>query len=49
MTPRKHVDYPHFPGTLYDCPACEARCHCTDATPCVHCEIRAEARAEAVR
>lgn len=19
-----HVDYPHWPGTLYDCPACEA-------------------------
>jgi hypothetical protein len=19
----KHVDYPHFPGDLYDCPACE--------------------------
>lgn len=19
-----HVDYPHHPGTLYDCPACEA-------------------------
>lgn len=19
-----HVDYPHQPGTLYDCPACEA-------------------------
>lgn len=18
-----HVDYPHWPGTLYDCPACE--------------------------
>ena len=24
-----HVDYPHEPGRLYDCPACEARCHCT--------------------
>lgn len=20
-----HVDYPHWPGTLYDCPACEAQ------------------------
>lgn len=19
----EHVDYPHHPGTLYDCPACE--------------------------
>jgi len=24
-----HVDYPHHPGHLYDCPACEASCHCT--------------------
>ena len=21
---QEHVDYPHEPGTLYDCPACEA-------------------------
>lgn len=21
--PSYHVDYPHHPGTLYDCPACE--------------------------
>lgn len=27
-----HVDYPHEPGRLIDCPACEARCHC-DADP----------------
>jgi hypothetical protein len=25
----RHVDYPHLPGSLYDCPACEAECHCT--------------------
>ena len=24
-----HNDYPHEPGYLYDCQACEARCHCT--------------------
>lgn len=24
-----HVDYPHHPGFLVDCGACEARCHCT--------------------
>lgn len=24
-----HVDYPHWPGYLHDCPACEARCFCT--------------------
>lgn len=22
--PAYHADYPHHPGTLYDCPACEA-------------------------
>jgi hypothetical protein len=27
-----HVDYPHEPGRLYDCPACEAQCHC-DSDP----------------
>lgn len=36
-----HVNYPHEPGRLYDCPACEARCHCGpevargEATPCI--------------
>lgn len=24
-----HADYPHEPGRLYGCPACEAACHCT--------------------
>ena len=24
----EHVDYPHEPGRLHDCPACEAQCHC---------------------
>jgi hypothetical protein len=24
-----HVNYPHEPGYLYDCPACESSCHCT--------------------
>lgn len=23
----EHVDYPHEPGTLYDCDACESECH----------------------
>jgi hypothetical protein len=27
--PIRHVSYPHLPGRLYDCPACEASCHCT--------------------
>lgn len=31
-----HVDYPHEPGTLYDCPACEEQCYCNNGT-CVHC------------
>lgn len=33
----EHVDYPHHPGQLYDCPACErGECMCTDSSgPCV--------------
>jgi len=31
-----HVKYPHEAGRLFDCPACEARCHCTpDTAQCV--------------
>jgi hypothetical protein len=41
-TPVDHVDYPHSPGTLYDCPACEAACFCTDGFQCVHCALAAE-------
>jgi hypothetical protein len=40
--PVEHVDYPHTPGTLYDCPACEAACFCTDGFQCVHCALAAE-------
>jgi len=40
--PVGHVDYPHEPGTLYDCPACEAACLCADGFVCVHCAILAE-------
>lgn len=25
---REHVGYPHTPGTLYECLACEAECFC---------------------
>jgi hypothetical protein len=33
----QHADYPHEPGRLYDCPACEASCHCTPGyTQCVY-------------
>lgn len=28
----QHVNYPHEPGRLYDCPACEERCWC-DSSP----------------
>lgn len=24
----KHIDYPHTPGYLHECPACTAQCHC---------------------
>jgi hypothetical protein len=43
----KHADYPHNPGTLYDCPACEQVCHCDaddvvtmgdERDKCVHCQ-----------
>lgn len=41
-----HADYPHEPGRLYDCPACEAVCHCAPGTaPCIRCaEQRGDAR-----
>ena len=32
----EHVNYPHTPGYLYDCPACEESCHCSpDSAECV--------------
>lgn len=40
-----HADYPHWPGELYDCPACEAECFCdpTDnQSECVHCALTLE-------
>jgi hypothetical protein len=47
-----HADYPHNPGTLYDCPQCEAMCFCTelygeqrDASTfdvCIHCALTLE-------
>jgi hypothetical protein len=27
----EHSDYPHDPGSLHGCVACEARCHCGEA------------------
>ncbi|GAA1122426.1 hypothetical protein HDA36_000020 [Nocardiopsis composta] len=37
-----HADYPHHPGALYDCAACESECHCEPGFTCVHCAIAAE-------
>jgi hypothetical protein len=37
-----HVDYPHHPGTLYDCPGCEARCWCTGADGEAECVFGAD-------
>jgi hypothetical protein len=32
-----HVNYPHFPGRLYDCAACESMCHCVPGeTECIY-------------
>lgn len=32
-----HVDYPHEPGYLPDCPACEAVCWCDgESAECVY-------------
>lgn len=39
-----HVDYPHIPGYLFDCPLCESQCFCDEdvaagrANPCIFCE-----------
>lgn len=34
----QHVDYPHEPGRLYDCTACESQCYCVaEEEPCVYC------------
>jgi len=40
-----HVNYPHNPGYLHDCPACESRCYCTDDpghVECVYCAGQSE-------
>lgn len=32
-----HVDYPHEPGYLHGCPACEEECRCAPGNAeCVH-------------
>jgi hypothetical protein len=37
----EHVEYPHQAGTLYNCPACETQCHCTELVgmTCIHCGV----------
>ena len=36
----EHADYPHDPGTLYDCQACEESCYCgVSHSPCVYCAL----------
>ncbi len=39
-----HANYPHEPGRLYDCEACEARCHCDPRSPgsepCIYCDAQ---------
>jgi len=34
-----HVDYPHEPGTLYDCEACEQECFCSYTLTCIACAM----------
>ena len=37
VTEVEHVNYPHEPGRLYDCPVCEAACHCKpNETECIY-------------
>ncbi len=33
----RHASYPHWPGMLYDCPACEAECFCEEGFVCIAC------------
>jgi len=30
LTGIEHAQYPHEPGYLHDCPACESSCHCAE-------------------
>lgn len=43
-----HTDYPHVPGALYDCQACESECYCEGNGNCVYCAILAEAYGDAM-
>lgn len=33
----EHVDYPHNPGQLHDCEACEFECYCAEDYTCIVC------------
>ncbi|OJF11910.1 DUF6197 family protein [Couchioplanes caeruleus] len=33
----EHIHYPHQPGALSDCPACQAGCFCAEAAICARC------------
>lgn len=38
-----HSEYPHTPGTLYDCVACENTCFCGNLeaeTKCLFCSLQ---------
>jgi hypothetical protein len=38
----EHINHPHHPGALFNCPACEGTCRCTElglGTDCVHCHL----------
>lgn len=38
-----HNDYPHEPGTLYDCMLCESECFCHPVGgECIHCALAQE-------
>jgi hypothetical protein len=45
--PLIHSDYPHEPGRLYDCPACEAECWCTGRPGDEQCIFCASLESEA--
>lgn len=44
-----HSDEPHRGGELYDCPACETVCYCTDSFYCLACEMTRNELREALR
>jgi hypothetical protein len=46
--PQRHIQRPHLPGNLFDCPTCEQRCFCGDLPwRCVHCALQDQRNREA--